>query len=284
MKKIFAAFLALALCASIAAPIFAADYPYDTSYNFGSGPDSGSTFGKPTGYDDPVTGDPLATNQRRDKNAASTPPSYGIFSGDIPTEPSSLYHESAQGAVFLVGSSIQGDSNGVPGSPVIATDSTGSSSSVSVNYNDQPGLLPSTSMTGSMNTAPWFYEDGSIGSIYITKLNKTIKVYEGESLDNMKKGVGHFTSTSAWDGNVGLAGHNRGAAAYFGFVKDLAIGDTITFTTMYGTRTYKIYSKEQISETDFSSLEWSAENILTLITCVENNPPMRWCVRCVEVK
>ena len=283
MKKLFAILLTVALCAGYAAPVFANGSTYNTGYAFGSGPDTGSIFGKPTGYDEPVTGDPLAANQRRDKNAAYFPPSYGVFSGDIPTNPSSLYHESADGSVFIIGSTTQGDSSGVPGLPVLATDS-GGSSSLSVNYPDQPGLLPSTSMTTAMNTAPWFYEDGSIGSLYITKLKKTIKVYEGESLENLKKGIGHFTSTSSWDGNVGFAGHNRGGAAYFGFVKDLAIGDTITYTTLYGARTYNIYSKEKISETDFSSLEWTSENILTLITCVEDNPPLRWCVRCVEVR
>jgi sortase A len=282
MRKLFAAVLALVLCTGFADLAFAYDSAYNTSYGFSSGPDTASTFGKPSSYDEPVTGDLLATNQRRDKNAAYNPPSYGIFSGDIPTDPSSLYHETDSGAVFVMGASIQGDSSGVPGLPAIAADSSGGSSLLSVSYPDQPGLLPSTSVAGAMNTAPQFYEDGSIGSLFITKLQKTIKVYEGESLDNMVKGIGHFTSTSAYDGNVGLAGHNRGGAAYFGFVKDLQIGDTITYATMYGTRTYTIYSKEKISETDLSSLEWTSENLLTMITCVENDPLLRWCVRAAE--
>ena len=33
-----------------------------------------------------------------------------------------------------------------------------------------------------------------------------MKVWEGESTESMKKGLGHYSSTSAWDGNVGLCG------------------------------------------------------------------------------
>jgi sortase A len=136
---------------------------------------------------------------------------------------------------------------------------------------------------GSPNTIPWPYDDGSLGAVTIHKLDKTVKVYGGESLENMKKGIGHFSSTSAWDGNVGLAGHNRGAAAHFSFVKDLKAGDLITYETRYGTRTYEVCLKGQISETDFSSLSWTPYNMLTLITCVENAPGLRWCVQAREV-
>jgi len=146
--------------------------------------------------------------------------------------------------------------------------------------------VDSNSITGStsvLNTAAWKYDDGSIGQLYIEKINKTLKVYEGESLENMKKGIGHFESTSAWDNNVGLAGHNRGASGYFGFVKNLKIGDKLTYTTRYGVRSYKIVSKEQISDTDYTSLGRTDKNTLTLITCVENKPSLRWSVQAEEI-
>jgi len=264
MKKLLIAILTLALCTSFAVPALAADY------SFSSGPDSGSTFGKSTSTDDPVPADPMSENARRNKDAAYLPPPYFYGSGDIPTDPSSLYHDNTPaGAVSGYGGTV-GGSGGT---------ASGSSSGVP----DLPdGFLPPTS-TVAQNTAPEYYADGSIGTLYIPKLNKTIKVWEGESLDNMKKGIGHFTSTSAWDGNCGFAGHNRGAAAYFSFVKDLAIGDTITYTTPYGTRAYVVYNKVQISETDYSGLGWSAENIISLITCVENVPALRWLVQAREV-
>ena len=35
----------------------------------------------------------------------------------------------------------------------------------------------------------------------------------------MKKGLGHFTSTSVWNGNVAVCGHNRGAKYVIGSIK-----------------------------------------------------------------
>ena len=38
--------------------------------------------------------------------------------------------------------------------------------------------------------------------------------------------VGHFENTEEWDGNVGLAAHNRGYPInYFANLKELKIGD-----------------------------------------------------------
>jgi sortase A len=146
------------------------------------------------------------------------------------------------------------------------------------------GFLPTTSQATAVNTLPWYYEDGTIGTLTVERFNKTVKVFEGENLDNLKKGAGHFSNTSAWDGNVALAGHNRGGSAYFSFVKDLNNGDRLTYTTRYGTRTYQVVSKTQINEWDNLPLSWSAENILTLITCVADVPELRYCVIAVEIR
>jgi sortase A len=248
----------------LSAPVFAADYSFE------SGSGTLDVFGGATGYDDPVSPDPLSENTRRNKDAAYLPPPYGVFSGDIPTGTSSLYHNSLPESGFMAAG------QDVP--PVGGEDYAPGGNGVTAS-----GLLPSTSVTAALNTTPWYYEDGSIGTLTIPKLSKTITVYEGESLENMKRGIGHFASTSAWDGNVALAGHNRGAAAYFGFVKNLNIGDTLIYSTKYGTRTYQIFYKEKIAETDTSALGWSGENLLTMITCVENQAALRWSVRAREV-
>ena len=135
-----------------------------------------------------------------------------------------------------------------------------------------------------MNTQPLYYADGSIGTLTIPKLNITVKVYEGESLDNMRNGVGHFEFTSAWDGNFCIAGHNRGVPASIGKIKDLVNGDEIIYETKYGTRTYVVYNKQKITDTDYSVLGWSDTNILTMLTCVEGVANLRWAVQAVEVR
>lgn len=128
-----------------------------------------------------------------------------------------------------------------------------------------------------------YYSDGSLGRLKIPTLGLSVKVYEDESLESLAKGAGHFKSTSCWDGNVGLAGHNRGVANHFGQIHTLEYGDRITYTTKLGTRTYEVYFVGQISDTDFSRLGRTSDNIITLITCVRDARDMRWCVQAREV-
>jgi sortase A len=271
--KAFSLLFALILAFSLPTAVFAAS-PYN--YIFESGADSAETFGGATSTDNPVAPNPAAANIRRNKDAAYFPPSYGVFSGDIPTDPTSLYHDnSAPYSGYTGDTGTGGYSTSDYGGSVSPTTGT-----------DYGGLLPSTSISTStadiVNTQPSYYDDGSLGTLSIPAIDLNVKVYEGETLDSMKKGVGHFEYTSVWDGTVGFAGHNRGASAYFSGVKKLNIGDTLTYSTKYGTRTYEIYYKEKISDTDYSNLGWSAENTAVLITCVENVPDMRWCIMARE--
>jgi sortase A len=237
---------------------------------FGTGADTLGGFGTSTSSDVTVTPDPLSTNIRRNKDAALLPPPYGVFSGDIPTDPSSPYHDNLPESGFVP---VNQDLPKTGGEDY----ATGSSNVTS-------GLLPSTSQTSTLNTTPWYYEDGTIGTLYVASTKKTIKVYEGEGLDNLAKGAGHFAATSAFDGNVALAGHNRGGSAYFSFVKDLRNGDKLVYTTKYGTRTYTVTSITQIDEWDNLPLSWSSDNILTLITCVAGIPENRFCVVAREAR
>ena len=46
-----------------------------------------------------------------------------------------------------------------------------------------------------------------------------------------------------------------------------------------GARTYMVYSVSKISVNDVSVLNDSAGNILTLVTCVMNQPDYSWCVQ-----
>ena len=59
-------------------------------------------------------------------------------------------------------------------------------------------------------------------------------------------------------------------------------GDTITFTTKLGTRTYAVSAVTKVSVNDTSGLEPTAANQITLYTCVEDQPAYRWCVTARE--
>ncbi len=125
-------------------------------------------------------------------------------------------------------------------------------------------------------------KDGSIGTVKISSLGINMKVWEGETDASMKKGLGHYASTSAWDGNVGVCGHNRGTKYAIGTIKGLERGDTITYTTIYGTRTYAVSMVKVISNTDWSNLQATADNRITLTTCLAGHPESRVVVQAVE--
>ena len=57
------------------------------------------------------------------------------------------------------------------------------------------------------------------------------------------------------------------------------MGDTIKLTTKLGARTYEVYSVAKVSVNDVSVLDASTENIITLVTCVMDQPEYRWCVQ-----
>ena len=132
-----------------------------------------------------------------------------------------------------------------------------------------------TTETGSL-----LYADGTLGILKISKLGLNVKVYEGEN--NLEKGVGHFTDTAVFTGNVAIAGHNRGVNSYFGEIHNLKLGDEITYTTKLGTKKYAVTSVRKINAADFSFLRETSDNRLTLITCVKNEPNFRWCVQAIE--
>ena len=124
--------------------------------------------------------------------------------------------------------------------------------------------------------------DGTIGTLKIPEIGLTVTAYDGDTFTAMKKGVGHLASTSCWNGNIGLVGHNRGTNDYFGKLKKLDIGDEMTYTTKLGTRTYVVKSITKIADTDWSKLQYTSDNRLTLITCVEDVPDQRLCVQAVQ--
>ncbi len=121
--------------------------------------------------------------------------------------------------------------------------------------------------------------------IFISKINLEAPILEGTSQEILRQAVGHFETTSKWNGNVALAAHNRGYQSnFFQELKRLEVGDVISYQTEQGRRTYHVTWKGYIKETDFSYLKETKDNTLTLITCVENVPEYRLCVQAQEIK
>ena len=125
--------------------------------------------------------------------------------------------------------------------------------------------------------------DDAVGMLNIPKISVNRPILEGHSLEVLKNGLGHVEETAYWQGNIGILGHNGGNAGYFKDLTKLVIGDTISYTTEYGTRTYKVSQIIQIDDTDWSYLANTKDNRITLITCVKNVPEKRLCVQATEI-
>lgn len=118
----------------------------------------------------------------------------------------------------------------------------------------------------------------------IPRINLKAKINFGTTEEVMNEFIGHFDTTGVWTGNIGLAAHNRGYPVnYFGRLKELQKGDEIKYTTIYGIKTYKVLVSTIIEDTDWSYLQETEENKLTLITCVENQPRYRRCIQAIEI-
>ena len=238
-------------------------------YSFETGADIEYAKHTPT---DQMGRNTLTENIRRDKDIQVMPPAYFFGDGVFTTVTSNPYVTVQPQNFYQVTT---------PTDSIPAYDTLGTGVNYGANYGTSigNGVYVSTEVGSSLETEVKEYADGSMGTLKINSINLKVKVYDGESNASMQKGLGHFSYTSAWDGNVGLCGHNGGSGGYFENLKDVEKGDKITYTTKYGTRTYKVTSMKTIYDDDFSDLlEDTNDNRLTLITCVRNQSDKRLCV------
>ena len=117
----------------------------------------------------------------------------------------------------------------------------------------------------------------------IPKIGLEAQIAEGTTKDILDEYIGHFEETSKINGNIGLAAHNRGYKVnYFKNLKNLKEGDEIIYCYSNIERKYLVKTHEIIKDTDWSFLEDTEENVITLITCVENEPEYRRCIQAIE--
>ena len=126
--------------------------------------------------------------------------------------------------------------------------------------------------------------DDQIGTLTIPDiLLEDAPIRESIELSTLSETIGHFPSTSIYEGNVGLASHNSGDNGdFFKNLKSIKIGSEIYYQTTYGTKRYVVNVKEIIEETDWSYLDETEDNRITLITCVAGQPEKRLCVQAME--
>lgn len=251
------------------------------------------TFAAPSDYlfaqttSDATTYEWENPNVDRSKNVALIAPGFGTPTSNLPGSGEYLTPNLVPGALsggqLVQVSDAVGNSGSLPADSFPAVSTAVSSVLEIASY---PTLdAPSSGQTFAFTevTPDFYYPNGSLGTIKIPSISLTVGIYEGTSSATMLKGAGHFEGTSIWNGNVPIAGHNRGVRNDFGKIHTLKAGDRITLTTALGTRNYAVTSVSKVSVNDTSGLNATVQNQITLYTCVENQPAYRWCVRGIEV-
>lgn len=265
--KLKAFVLALALCALSLTPACALEYAVDAPEDY--------LFAHPTSQE--AVYEPNSSNADRSKNTALIPPGFGTPTSYLPGSGEALTPN-------LLPGTLGGGLVTTAGAVNVGTMNT------ETNFTAIPGITTGTVPVASTSvqttrftdvTPDLYYSGGYLGTLKIPRLGVNVKVYQGTDSSALAKGAGHFPDTSIWDGNVAIAGHNRGTNCCFGNIHTLKTGDTITLTTRLGARTYTVASVRKISETDRSMLEATPEDCVTLFTCVRDQSAYRWCVRAV---
>lgn len=109
-------------------------------------------------------------------------------------------------------------------------------------------------------------------TLEINKINVNLPVYYGDTLDVLKKGVGHSSGSyfPGEGGSIIYMGHN--SKKMFRRFSELQKGDIIKVTTTYGEYNYKIYDMQLIKETEIDKLPIQKDKeILMVYTCYPFN-------------
>ena len=109
-------------------------------------------------------------------------------------------------------------------------------------------------------------------TIEIPRIGANLPVYFGDTLEILKKGVGHSSGSyfPGEGGSIVYMGHN--SKKVFRRFSELQIGDSIKVTTTYGEFNYKIYDMQLIKETELEKVPIQREEeILMVYTCYPFN-------------
>ena len=120
-----------------------------------------------------------------------------------------------------------------------------------------------------------------LGTITIEKIDLIdAKTSEGTDNKTLEEFIGHFQESGLINGNIAFCSHNRGYpnGSYFARLNELELGDTIIYKHITGEHKYIVNEIKEIKDTDVSVVENTAEDKITLITCVANKKNLRLCV------
>ena len=110
------------------------------------------------------------------------------------------------------------------------------------------------------------------GTLVIPSVNINLPIYQGDSLDILKYGIGHYSASlfPGEGGSIIFAGHNNIGFLYS--LPEVKIDDLIEVKTTYGKFTYKIYETKIINEKDNDAFPfYQDKEVLMVYTCYPVN-------------
>jgi len=206
--------------------------------------------------------------------AALSTPKYAVSEPEVLTAPApEEIHTSEEGTIQIPSSGSATEAGFAETSSSPLTPDTVWDEDRTVTYNSY--TLPEQAML----------EEDCLGVLSIPAIGLEMNIYETEdAMEAMLRGGAHYKDTSAWDGNVGVAAHNSGVpeAVSFGRLHELNPGDIVTYRTALGERRYEVTAVLEIGDEDWSWLSRTADNRITLTTCITGKPDKRLMVQAVQ--
>jgi sortase A len=138
-------------------------------------------------------------------------------------------------------------------------------------FEDQTHTVSKSSEVQSAAVEYNFKKGDVIGILDIPKLSRNLPIIEGTDGEELKKGVGHYSTTKFPDQSdqIFLAGHRDSVFRNLG---DLENGDILNVKMKTGTFTYKIFNSYITDENDLTVIRSTSPiEILTLSTCYPFN-------------
>lgn len=137
-----------------------------------------------------------------------------------------------------------------------------------------PATAPAVAPPVTPTAIPIPPEGAVIGKVAIERLNLSAVVRQGVSAETLSLAVGHVPSTAlpGQDGNFAIAAHRD---TLFRVLKDIRIGDTVTFQSSNALYRYQVVATKIVKPSDVSVLQPNGggllqdppKKLLTMITC-----------------
>lgn len=154
---------------------------------------------------------------------------------------------------------------------------TSNKSNLNLNLNNNLNLANFYSSNFSSN-------DNIIAYLSIPKISLfNVPIEYGTNKNVLSKAIGLFENSNIDGGNVCLAAHNRSkTVSYFRNLWKLSTGDEIILKTKAKFTTYTVMFKTEVLSNDWTYLQNEKEDYITCITCIDNKPNKRLCIRGVK--